>query len=194
MSQPVITRMTPRGFCSNVLDTIEIQDVRVLSQEVFLRLQAPYRENLALEALKAREKVMREEERQREERLAHEQMLAQRAHQAELARLRERTEAERERQAIELAGKREAGELDAELERLKRSAHVDLTEAQLTEIMLTQTLPTMAQAFRGSFERVNIVQTSGEGGALFGFLTASIDHVLDTASSRGVRIPGRRQP
>src|SRR4029078_5227401 len=34
-----------------VLDTIEIQDVKVLSSEVFERLQAPYREKLALDAL-----------------------------------------------------------------------------------------------------------------------------------------------
>ena len=40
-----------------VLDTIEIQDVRVLSKEVFERLQAPYREKLALESLIAEERV-----------------------------------------------------------------------------------------------------------------------------------------
>lgn len=45
------------------LDTIEIQDVRVLSAEVFERLQAPYRESLALEALAATEEVRREQAR-----------------------------------------------------------------------------------------------------------------------------------
>src|SRR5512140_2650230 len=46
-----------------VLDTIEIQDVRVLSKEVFARLQAPYREKLALDALRAKDEVDREAER-----------------------------------------------------------------------------------------------------------------------------------
>lgn len=175
-----------------VLDTIEIQDVRVLSLEVFQRLQAPYREELALQALRAQESVVREQARQRAEQQAQEQALVERAQQADLARQRAKAEADRERQALELAMKREAGELEAELERLKRGAHVDLTEAQLTEIMLTKTLPTMAQAFRGSFDRVNIVQTGTESGALFGFLTASIDHVLDVAKARGAKLPAGR--
>src|SRR5690606_30962855 len=46
-----------------VLDTIEIQDVRVLSQEVFHRLQAPYREKLALDALVAADRVTQERAR-----------------------------------------------------------------------------------------------------------------------------------
>jgi len=35
------------------IDTIEVQDVRVLSEDVFAKLQAPFREVLAREALEA---------------------------------------------------------------------------------------------------------------------------------------------
>ena len=45
--------------------------------------------------------------------------------------------------------KRAAGELAAELVRLERTAHAALSEARLTEIALTETLPRVAEAFRG---------------------------------------------
>jgi regulator of protease activity HflC (stomatin/prohibitin superfamily) len=188
-----------------VLDTIEIQDVRVLSAEVFHRLQAPYREKLALEALLAEERVAEERARlegqrrraaeqarrelmaEEEARIAaerkraedvrrHEDDLAAQRLEAELARARRRAEADRERAAIELAQRREAGEAEAELRRLERSAQ-DLTEARLREILLTQTMPELARAFRGSFDRVHLTTTNGAGD-LFGFVSAGVDHVL----------------
>lgn len=193
-----------------ILDTIEIQDVRVLSQEVFARLQAPYREALALEALVAHDKVVREqakletdrrrtaEQAQRalmdeeEARLAavrkrqaeaqkHQDALSAAAEEAELVRLHHRAEKERERKAIDLLAKREAGELDAELTRMARVAHEDLSEARLREIMITETMPTLANAFRGTFDRVNVTSTSGD---LLGFLTAGLDQVMDLARTR----------
>lgn len=201
-----------------VLDTIEIQDVKVLSAEVFARLQAPYREALALKALAAREEVRREEARleaerrraeeqvrralmdEEEARLAaerrreaeareHAHALARRALDAEIEREGARAEAERARAAIELATKREAGELDAALARVAAEAHVDPSEARLAEIMITHTLPAVATAFRGSFDRVNV--TAGEGGELFAFLSAGLEQVLDVAERRGVALPRR---
>ena len=153
-----------------VLDTIEIQDVRVLSQEVFGRLQAPYRERLALDALVAengvkqerarldaerrrveeqtRRELMAEEEarfaaerRRAEETRRHDDELADQRQAADLERARRRAEADRERAAIELAAKREAGETDAALLRGARAAHVDLSEARLREIMLVESAP-----------------------------------------------------
>lgn len=188
-----------------VLDTLEIQDVRVLSEEVFSRLQAPFREKLALDALLAEARVTEERarlesERRRSEeqtrgalmeeeeaRLAHERRRAeeQRRHEdallderqrAELARARERAEADRERAAIDLEAKREAAALDAEVVRRAREAHVDLSEARLRELMLTQTMPEVARAFRDSFDRVNVTTTAG--GDLLSFLTAGLDQVL----------------
>lgn len=188
-----------------VLDTVEIQDVRVLSREVFERLQAPYREKLALDALVAEDRVSQErarleaqrrrvEEQARRELMAeeearvraerarldearkHEDALAEARLEAELARARRRAEADRERAAIEIEAKRESGEAEAALERLARAAREDLSEARLREILLTETMPDVARAFRGSFDRVNVTATNG--GELFGFLSAGLDQVL----------------
>lgn len=188
-----------------VLDTIEIQDVRVLSQEVFSRLQAPYREKLALDALlaedrvkqerakleadrrraeeQARRELMAEEEarilverRRADEKRKHDDELESRRLEAELARQRRKAEAERERAAIELEAKREAGETDAALVKASRAAYVDLTDARLREIMMTETMPALATAFRGSFDRINVTTTNGS--EVLGFLTAGLDQVL----------------
>jgi len=158
-----------------VLDTIEIQDVRVLSQEVFARLQAPYREKLALEALLAETRVA--EQRAKAEATKQE---------ADLARQRRKAEADRERGAVENAAKEATAALDAEIARKAREAHVDLSEARLREIMITQTMPEIAKAFRGSFDRVHVTTTSGGSGAdLLGFLTAGLDQVLSLDAGRG---------
>jgi hypothetical protein len=233
-----------------VIDTIEIQNVRVLSEEVFQRLQAPYRQSLALSALRAGEQV--EEERARielarrraeeegrravmqleDERLANEReralvarrhaeeiarvtaqaeivrtderddaagRRAERATQLELARkhalleaelarrkaafeaeLEEKhalLEADRERAEADLAIRRAQGQLDAELLTASRTARSDLSERQLEELMLTETLPRMGEALRGTFGRVDL--TSGvESGALFSFLSAGLKQVV----------------
>lgn len=187
-----------------VLDTIEIQDVRVLSQEVFARLQAPFREKLALEALVAENRVVEErarleaerrrvEEQTRRELMTeeearilaeqkrtaaqreHEDALATQRQEADLARAKRKAEADRERQQIEIEAKRENGELEALLLRLHRQAHDDLSEPRLREIMLTETMPELARAFRNTFDRVHVTTTSGDP---FAFLTAGIDHVV----------------
>ena len=194
-----------------VLDTIEIQDVKVLSEEVFQRLQAPYREKLALEALVAengvkqerarldaerrrveeqsRRELMAEEEarfaverRRAEETRQHEDELARQRLEAELARQRRKAEADHERAAIELEAKREAGETDAALLRLERAAHEDLSEARLREVLLTETMPEVARAFRGSFDRVNVTSTNGS--EMFGFLSAGLDQVLSIGRTK----------
>ena len=233
-----------------VIDTIEIQNVRVLSEEVFQRLQAPYRQSLALSALRAGEQV--EEERARielarrraeeegrravmqleEQRLANERerALVARRHaeeiarvtaQAEIVRTDERDdaasrraeratqleltrkqalleaelarrkaafeaeleekhallEADRERAEADLAIRRAQGQLDAELLTASRVARSDLSERQLEELMLTETLPRMGEALRGTFGRVDL--TSGvESGALFSFLSAGLKQVV----------------
>ncbi len=210
-----------------VLDTIEIQNVRVLSEEVFARLQAPYRERLALDALRARERVEEEQaristqrkraeedarremlaleearlERERardKETLAHREELARAALDAELARAAQRAEAEqalagqalaeqlrqkrselsveRERAELELELKRRAGELDAALSRAERESP-DLSEPKLEELLLTNTLPRVAEAFRGSFDSIDVTHHAGAPSDLFAFLTAGIAEV-----------------
>jgi regulator of protease activity HflC (stomatin/prohibitin superfamily) len=200
---------TDRGW-GVILDTVEIQDVRVLSQEVFARLQAPFREELALKALRAKDEVAREEARidadrrmtlertrrtllaEEEERVSaerrrqsesqlHEAAIARAKQEAELARELARANAEREQAAIALDAKRAAEELDVELAQKKRAGVPDLSPARLEELMLTETMPRVAEAFRGSFDRINL--TTGDEGALFSFLTAGLDQVL-TATKR----------
>jgi flotillin len=189
-----------------VLDTIEIQDVRVLSAEVFQRLQAPYREKLALEALVAEDRVVEErarldaarrraaeqakrelmaeeearieaERRRADQARRHDDELAAQRLEAELARARRTAEADRERSQIEIAAKREAGEAEAAILRMRRMAHDDLSESRLREIMLTETMPELARAFRSSFDRVHV---TASGDDPFAFLSAGIDHVLST--------------
>lgn len=203
-----------------VLDTIEIQDVKVLSQEVFARLQAPYREQLALRALQAKDDVAREEariqaernraaeqaarelmaeqeirlqaERQREiEAGEHRHQIETAALQSDLMRLHQRAEADRARALMELATKREAEEMQIALDRERRAARQELTEAQLQELLLTQTLPALAAAFRGSFDRVNV--TAGDGAQLFGFLSAGVEQVLDVARKTGAALPAPKR-
>jgi len=197
-----------------VVDTIEIQNVRVLSAEVFERLQAPYRERLNLDALRAKEGVQEEQarialarkradEQARREMMVEEEVrvLAERAreaaaaqHREELAdatltaqidRRRREAEAEAELERARLEVRRQQGEMEAALAKLEREGRGDLTERQLDELMLTQTLPTMAEAFRGSFERVSLNVSSGGAADLFAFLSSGIEHV--TRATRAAR-------
>ena len=82
-----------------VIDTIEIQDVRVLSAEVFERMQAPYRAELALSAVRAQADVAAAEARvkaeaEREIEIRRAAMLAQEQARIEQVRARARDEAE----------------------------------------------------------------------------------------------------
>ncbi len=125
---------TDRGW-GVAIDTIEIQDVRVLSDEVFDRLQAPYRGQLALEALEAEESVRRESARL--ERAAEEaredhrrQMLARQQARLEAERAREqeqvvhRAELARRTQEAEAAQQRLQATTAAEVQRIATEEHL----------------------------------------------------------------------
>lgn len=135
-----------------VIDTIEIQNVRVLSGEVFQRLQAPFREELALAALRAREGVAEEQARislarKRAEELARREVMSE--EEERLARERAR-EAEAVQHTSALADATLEGELAraarkerAESEQLTRSVEAKLArkrrEAELErELELAQ--------------------------------------------------------
>jgi len=228
-----------------VIDTIEIQNVRVLSEDVFAKLQAPYRESLALEALRAHEHVaeeqakiglarLRAEEQGRRAMLEEEQarIEAERAHQSEHAHhaetmrraaldfelahveRKERADAERARRQLDaqlerarreaaaaieidrtrLEVRREQGELEASLTRLAREARTELSDRQLEELVMTETLPRMAEAFRASFDRIHVTSTGGPGGELFAFLSAGLEQVVQaTRGSAGDVRQARRE-
>ena len=105
-----------------VIDTIEVQDVRILSEEVFSRLQAPYREGLALEAVRAKAEVVQERAL-----IEAEQARAKEQQRRELMTIEEaRLEAERERARQRLAHlqqlKRLTQESDATIKRAAQEA------------------------------------------------------------------------
>lgn len=226
---------TDRGW-GIALDTIEIQDVRVLSREVFDRLQAPYRETLALDALRARAEVEAEEarvadevrraaegrrrelmaleearlsaERERAARAAlHEQELARQQLEARLAREAAEAEAEtrraeqRSEQALRLAereadsavrqaelrakAERLAREAGAELTRLEREAVSEVSEARLRELLLVQTLPEVARAWRGSFDKVVLT-----GGSDMSFVARGLTETVASLQALGLKLPG----
>lgn len=216
------------------IDTIEVQDVRVLSKEVFERLQSPYREGLALRALAARAEVEAEQARiaaeqaraqeqhrralmaLEEERLAaerertlrtqeHAQEQARRQLQARIALAEAEAQAQQARDDVQavhtlrLEEQRAASavrqaELHAQAERLQRTARAELlrlereaeghiTDARLAEIALTQTLPEVSRAWRGSFERV--VLTGGDST----FFTQGLSTALASLEALGLRLP-----
>lgn len=225
---------TDRGW-GVAIDTIEVQDVRVLSREVFERLQAPYRETLALDALRARAEVEAEEARVaddvhraaearrrelmalEEARLAAERERAARAaaHEQELARAQlearierdgaaARAEAQRaeqqaeqalrlaEREAdsavrqAELRAKAERAEREtrAELLRLERAAVEQISPSRLQELMLTQTLPEVARAWRGSFDKVVVA-----GATDMGFVAQGLTQTVASLQALGLKLP-----
>jgi flotillin len=215
---------TDRGWGVGI-DTIEVQDVRVLSDEVFSKLQAPYREGLELAARRAREEVARQEqelkheafrveEARRQERSALEaarlaaerrRALEQEQHTVEVARLQEEARRQREREshdhearlareraatAVEVArltaeSERTLGEARAALEKGARAACDDVSEARLRELMLTRTLPEVAAAMRGSFDRIVVT-----GASDLSVLGQGVAQVLATADALGVALPG----
>lgn len=123
-----------------VIDTVEIQDVRVLSEEVFANMQATYRSELAAQARQAQ---LEHEARVAARESEHAQALEKARLEAEGERRRLRAAAESESTAIELAeeGKRaqlraqaERAELEREqaqtLARMRSEAEVEAQQAQ----------------------------------------------------------------
>ena len=110
------------------IDTIEIQDVRVLSAEVFERMQAPYRAELALSAVRAQADVAAAEARvkaeaEREIEIRRAAMLAQEQARIEQVRARARDEAEH-------VASLERMRLESEIERATRVATHKAQEQQ----------------------------------------------------------------
>jgi flotillin len=90
-----------------VIDTIEIQDVRILSEQVFANLQAPYRNHIELEARRAQ--LLRDEE----------------VHLREVEQQRAMLEVDRS-----LAQRRSEAVEQTKIEELARTEHVRLAELE----------------------------------------------------------------
>ncbi|MCA9490603.1 MAG: hypothetical protein KC621_11800 [Myxococcales bacterium] len=124
------------------VDTIEIQDVRVLSEEVFSRLQAPYREALELHAVRAKDEVAREqaslrhaafrlEEERRQERMSVEEQrleaerqraVTREEHELSIARRKSEAALDQERRTAEHQRRLAEQRLDDELTERVREA------------------------------------------------------------------------
>lgn len=203
---------TDRGW-GIAIDTIEVQDVNILSEEVFRRLQAPYREQLALEAAQAHDEVVKErfraeaeqergQERHRLEMLeiqearvatehqraieeaTHEEQVRQVEQLAEIAREEARAASELRRAELDAEAQRLAGVVRAEILRLERGASDEISQARLQELLLTRTLPEIAAAFRDSFDQIHIT-----GGDL-AFLGEGLTQVLATLKAFDVDLGG----
>jgi flotillin len=162
---------TDRGW-GVVIDTIEVQDVRVLSERVFADMQAPFRNQLAVEARLAElERERATEIREAEAARAIEEARAKAA--AEMRELKARAESEAaaaeqaeelkrlvldaQTEKAKLAGAREAqkGKLDAEIEAKRQRAEAeDRLAREAQERQAEQQLSAIAHQREG--ERVRI--------------------------------------
>jgi flotillin len=135
-----------------VLDTVEIQDVRVLSEEVFANMQATYRAELAARA--------REAELEREATVAareaeHERALEKARLEAEAERRRLRAAAESRSTEIELAeeGKRAALRAAAERATIEREQAERIARLQAEAAVNAEEAERLEEARRAELER-----------------------------------------
>jgi flotillin len=163
---------TDRGW-GVVIDTIEVQDVRILSEEVFSRLQAPYREGLALEAVRAAAEVERERAV-----IEARQASAREQHRRELMALEEaRLEAERERARRQLAH-------DQELASITQQSEAALEDAAQAARLASERRQALARAER---ERL-LAEAAAERETLEAQSTAARERLLAEANVETARL------
>ena len=204
---------TTRGW-GIVIDTIEINQVRILSEHVFANLQAPYRAEIGARAEQAQIEAKRETrilaagaeiaaieaERSRVE-VAHRKQVLERDHAAMLAQREQEAEQARARKQAELAlelrrAEAEANERVHELEAAheKRLAELEQAMAQTRTVreLVTHALPKIAEALRPEYGNVHVTQFGGDGST--GPLAAvpqAIAQLLAIAKSFGLELPVR---
>ena len=198
---------TDRGW-GVALDTIEIQDVRILSEEVFERLQAPYREALRLDALRAEEEVLKEQARIDAEAAARSEEHAQALQKIEEARLtHERERAERAAaheqalldQVAAAEGAREARRTEGSLARLQREAEAALARAELEVEAHRQqreseiALEARARAVVSDEVRAQELWLSDTLPQLAEAFAGTVDHAVVTQGDWGFLVAGVRQ-
>jgi flotillin len=147
--QPVVSGL---GRCDDatdqgwglVIDTIEIQDVRILSEKVFADLQTPYRADLELQSKRSQverdQQVHLREVEAKQKMLTVDQDLArQRSEAAERTRLEELAQAERVR-GVEIEGQSRMAErqLEADLIGRQRARQLADADAALQEHQAAQ--------------------------------------------------------
>lgn len=162
------------------VDTIEIQDVRVLSEEVFSRLQAPYREALELQAVRAKDEVAREQA-----------SLRHAAFQLEEERRQERMTVEEQRLDAERKRAVTQEEHDLSIARRKSDARLDQErrtaehQRRLAEQKLDQDL---AERVRESETTRQVATANAESDVVVARLTAEAEKLLGEARAELERI------
>lgn len=136
---------TDRGW-GLALDSLEIQDVRVLSKEVFERLQAPYRARLALEAVHAHAEVEQAETAVREEEARRAEAHRREMFELERARILAERTRHQEGQDHEHAAARRAQE--AQVERKRAAAEAEREDAEATAESTVRVAEREAEAVR----------------------------------------------
>jgi len=126
---------TDRGW-GVVIDTIEIQDVRILSEAVFRNLQAPFRAELALaarqsEVQRTREVHLEEVEAQHAMLQADKELARRRAEAEEQSRLASLASTDRI-QLAEIEGKNQTGEAQLQADLAERERVHKLADAEHT--------------------------------------------------------------
>ena len=135
---------TNRGW-GLVVDTVEIQDVRVMSQQVFANMQARFRqeqERVAREAELSKERAVKLDEAGSEQEI-------------ELSRVSAQTEIRR---------KKQAAEEEARLEKLSSDAKVEaqrLAQERANRLRASVTKPSRSERFKSQISLPGIWSTSG---------------------------------
>jgi hypothetical protein len=135
-----------------------------------------------LSALLAKADVTREAAQLEAVAAEHRERMREQELEADLARQQRAAIAERERAAIVLDTRRIEGALEAELVRMQREAHVDLSDARLRELTLERTVPELGKALAGAVDQLHITTTE-----------ANVARLLDVASDALANV-GRTRP
>ena len=186
-----------------VIDTIEIQQVRIQSQQVFAHLQAPYRADIAARAELAdlsRARQVAEQAAavaQRKAELHRAATLVDLEHQRSVEQQKQDAEHERARKQAELAldmrrREAEAKEHDNALEAAhqRRLAEIEeqFAKARTQRELVTVALPEIARALQARYAgNVTIV-----GGDTTNSIPAAFAQLLALAKSFGVELPTDR--
>jgi hypothetical protein len=185
-----------------VIDTIEIQSVKIQSQQVFAHLQAPFRAEIAARAeladLDRKRQVALVEEEQRRARDAAEIIAIEAERQHTLARQGVELETARKQADLSLELRQRDAEMkehENQLETVhqRRMAEIEnlLAQSRAMHALVTQALPQIAQALSQTFGTVHYTQigATGEGGPL-NAVPAALAQLLAVARSFGVELPG----
>lgn len=174
-----------------VIDTIEIQQVRIQSAQVFSHLQAPYRAELAARADSLeRDRVLRAQAAALVD-LEHQSSARMRDQEAEHERARKQADLALEMRRREAKAREHENELDVAHQR--RVAEIEeLASNVRTQHQLVAALPEIAKALQARYGDVTYTQIGGDAASSpLGSVPAAFAQLLALAKSFGLELPKR---